>query len=238
MSLLPIFFSFNLLIITLLLTVVKIFVKDAIHCWLTHMVNLRYILITRSFSNSRDTCSLFLSPRIGKTQKRGGEKKKKKAKEKKNELESRFRVLRIQAVIERLLSPFPLSTSLPMGMGQNKAYIYPLIPSLVCSHFFSLFYLPSLYSSSYKYYPTLKNLMEFITSMFYLFSSIFFIFLLHSLIKFFTSSRPKLPLPPGTLGWPYIGETFQLYSQNPNVFFASKVKRFIPFCPFILKFAN
>lgn len=68
--------------------------------------------------------------------------------------------------------------------------------------------------------------MDFITSMFYLFSSIFFVFLLHSLIKFFTSSRPKLPLPPGTLGWPYIGETFQLYSQNPNVFFASKVKRY------------
>ncbi|XP_077234773.1 abscisic acid 8'-hydroxylase CYP707A2-like [Tasmannia lanceolata] len=35
----------------------------------------------------------------------------------------------------------------------------------------------------------------------------------------------KLPLPPGSLGWPYIGETFQLYSQNPNVFFASKQKR-------------
>lgn len=140
------------------------------------------------------------------------------------------------AVIERLFS-LPLSTSLPMGMGQNKAYIYPLVASLLCSHFFSLFYLPLLYSA-YKYYPTSKTYMEFITSMFYLFSSIFFIFLLHSLIKFFTSSGPKLPLPPGTLGWPYIGETFQLYSQNPNVFFASKVKRFIPLCPFILKFAN
>eukprot|EP00249_Psilotum_nudum_P028104 c3667_g1_i1 orf=368-1753(-) len=29
-------------------------------------------------------------------------------------------------------------------------------------------------------------------------------------------------LPPGSLGWPYLGETLQLYSQNPNVFFASK----------------
>ncbi|XP_021744742.1 abscisic acid 8'-hydroxylase 1-like [Chenopodium quinoa] len=37
---------------------------------------------------------------------------------------------------------------------------------------------------------------------------------------------PKLSLPPGTLGWPYIGETFQLYSQNPNVFFADKVKKY------------
>ncbi|CAN1779692.1 Abscisic acid 8'-hydroxylase CYP707A2 [Linum perenne] len=28
------------------------------------------------------------------------------------------------------------------------------------------------------------------------------------------------------MGWPYVGETFQLYSQDPNVFFASKVKKF------------
>lgn len=44
--------------------------------------------------------------------------------------------------------------------------------------------------------------------------------------------RPKsvgsglLSLPPGSLGWPYIGETLQLYSQNPNVFFASKQRRY------------
>ncbi|KAF8412904.1 hypothetical protein HHK36_000876 [Tetracentron sinense] len=52
------------------------------------------------------------------------------------------------------------------------------------------------------------------------------IFLLYSLLNFFTSNRRKLPLPPGSLGWPYIGETFQLYSQNPSVFFASKQKRY------------
>ncbi|XP_059447086.1 abscisic acid 8'-hydroxylase 4 [Corylus avellana] len=33
-------------------------------------------------------------------------------------------------------------------------------------------------------------------------------------------------LPPGSLGWPYIGETLLLYSQDPNVFFASKQKRY------------
>ncbi|KAL5205605.1 hypothetical protein ABZP36_033814 [Zizania latifolia] len=33
-------------------------------------------------------------------------------------------------------------------------------------------------------------------------------------------------LPPGSMGWPYIGETLQLYSQDPNVFFASKQKRY------------
>ncbi|KAK3015242.1 hypothetical protein RJ639_007114 [Escallonia herrerae] len=62
--------------------------------------------------------------------------------------------------------------------------------------------------------------------MFCLFALVPTFFLLNSLLKFFTSGRRKLPLPPGTMGWPYIGETFQLYSQNPNVFFASKVKKF------------
>ncbi|KAF7128034.1 hypothetical protein RHSIM_Rhsim11G0037500 [Rhododendron simsii] len=55
-----------------------------------------------------------------------------------------------------------------------------------------------------------------------LFSSVLFL----SLFKSLASGRRKLPLPPGSLGWPYIGETFELYSQNPNVFFASKVRKF------------
>ncbi|GMN37626.1 hypothetical protein TIFTF001_006978 [Ficus carica] len=33
-------------------------------------------------------------------------------------------------------------------------------------------------------------------------------------------------LPPGSMGWPFIGETLQLYSQDPNIFFASKQKRY------------
>ncbi|KAI8547177.1 hypothetical protein RHMOL_Rhmol07G0174800 [Rhododendron molle] len=50
---------------------------------------------------------------------------------------------------------------------------------------------------------------------------------LHCLLKFLNSGgRRSLPLPPGSMGWPYIGETFQLYSQNPNVFFASKVRKY------------
>ncbi|KAL4325753.1 hypothetical protein GQ457_11G020290 [Hibiscus cannabinus] len=60
-----------------------------------------------------------------------------------------------------------------------------------------------------------------------LFASLLFLFLFRCLLKFFNSSgNRQLPLPPGTMGWPYIGETFQLYSQNPNVFFASKQKRY------------
>ncbi|OMO78944.1 Cytochrome P450 [Corchorus capsularis] len=38
--------------------------------------------------------------------------------------------------------------------------------------------------------------------------------------------RAENKLPPGSMGWPYIGETLQLYSQDPNVFFASKQKRY------------
>ncbi|KAJ1702796.1 hypothetical protein LUZ63_002575 [Rhynchospora breviuscula] len=44
-----------------------------------------------------------------------------------------------------------------------------------------------------------------------------------------TVTEKQLPLPPGTMGWPYIGETFQLYSaSDPKVFFNQKVKRYGP----------
>ncbi|KAK2373400.1 abscisic acid 8'-hydroxylase CYP707A2 [Trifolium repens] len=58
------------------------------------------------------------------------------------------------------------------------------------------------------------------------FTSILFIVLFRKFIKPYVSKRQYLPLPPGSMGWPYIGETFQLYSQDPNVFFASKIKRY------------
>lgn len=42
-----------------------------------------------------------------------------------------------------------------------------------------------------------------------------------------TQGRPVkgLKLPPGSLGLPYLGETLQLYSQNPKIFFADRLKR-------------
>ncbi|KAG2261949.1 hypothetical protein Bca52824_069028 [Brassica carinata] len=50
--------------------------------------------------------------------------------------------------------------------------------------------------------------------------------LIASAAGFRRSSSSELPLPPGTMGYPYVGETFQLYSQDPNVFFASKQRRY------------
>ncbi|XP_031267204.1 abscisic acid 8'-hydroxylase CYP707A1-like isoform X4 [Pistacia vera] len=63
--------------------------------------------------------------------------------------------------------------------------------------------------------------------------SLVFVFIfLFSLTSYLSLRREKrepqrrAKLPPGSMGWPFIGETLQLYSQDPNVFFASKQKRY------------
>ncbi|XP_022927667.1 abscisic acid 8'-hydroxylase 4-like [Cucurbita moschata] len=38
--------------------------------------------------------------------------------------------------------------------------------------------------------------------------------------------RKSLRLPPGSMGLPWIGETLQLYSQDPNIFFSEKQRRY------------
>ncbi|KAL4566236.1 hypothetical protein LXL04_030348 [Taraxacum kok-saghyz] len=53
-----------------------------------------------------------------------------------------------------------------------------------------------------------------------------FLIALISYILIRRNQKNAAKLPPGSLGWPYIGETLQLYSQDPNVFFASKQKRY------------
>ncbi|CAL0331638.1 unnamed protein product [Lupinus luteus] len=69
--------------------------------------------------------------------------------------------------------------------------------------------------------------MEIPSTMLFLFVSFLFILVLYkTFIKLFVSKRQHLPLPPGSMGYPYIGETFQMYSQDPNVFFATKIKRY------------
>ncbi|CAK8561854.1 unnamed protein product [Lathyrus sativus] len=62
---------------------------------------------------------------------------------------------------------------------------------------------------------------------FFYFLSLLFIvvFLLKSLFKS-SHGKKQLPLPPGSMGYPYIGETFQMYSQDPSIFFINKIKRF------------
>jgi (+)-abscisic acid 8'-hydroxylase len=60
-----------------------------------------------------------------------------------------------------------------------------------------------------------------------------FIFLLTLLSYYIFLRRDKkeahnrAKLPPGSMGWPYIGETLQIYSEDPNVFFATKQKRLL-----------
>ncbi|XP_044508064.1 abscisic acid 8'-hydroxylase 4-like [Mangifera indica] len=56
---------------------------------------------------------------------------------------------------------------------------------------------------------------------------------LSTLLSYYTFLRKRRreakqapELPPGSMGWPYIGETLQMYSQDPNVFFATKEKRY------------
>ncbi|KAA8549294.1 hypothetical protein F0562_000978 [Nyssa sinensis] len=53
---------------------------------------------------------------------------------------------------------------------------------------------------------------------------LFFSFLL---LLFLQWSHPKHKrLPPGSMGWPYIGETLRLYTENPNSFFSNRQKRY------------
>lgn len=65
------------------------------------------------------------------------------------------------------------------------------------------------------------------------FSMIYFLLFLSTLLLYHVpkikqkgKDIEKAKLPPGTMGWPYIGETLQMYSEDPNVFFANKQKRF------------
>lgn len=48
--------------------------------------------------------------------------------------------------------------------------------------------------------------------------------------RFIGSERHGPELPPGNMGWPYIGETYQLYSTNPMSFLAKKQNKYGPVC--------
>ncbi|KAL0740875.1 hypothetical protein Bca4012_082388 [Brassica carinata] len=38
--------------------------------------------------------------------------------------------------------------------------------------------------------------------------------------------KQRRKLPPGSMGWPYIGETLRLYTENPNSFFVSRQNKY------------
>ncbi|KAL7589587.1 abscisic acid 8'-hydroxylase 2 [Lactuca sativa] len=64
-----------------------------------------------------------------------------------------------------------------------------------------------------------------------LFSLIPLLFLLILVYKVIRRSHhrtqpEKLRLPPGSMGWPYIGETLKLFTENPNSFFFNREKRY------------
>ncbi|XP_022144125.1 abscisic acid 8'-hydroxylase 4-like [Momordica charantia] len=50
--------------------------------------------------------------------------------------------------------------------------------------------------------------------------------LLLPLIFFKKENNKGKKLPPGSMGWPLIGETFHLYSRDPTIFFLDKQKRY------------
>ncbi|KAK4779780.1 hypothetical protein SAY87_015886 [Trapa incisa] len=50
---------------------------------------------------------------------------------------------------------------------------------------------------------------------------------IRALVRHSSSRRKKGGhLPPGSLGWPYLGETLKLYTDDPNNFFANREKRY------------
>ncbi|KAL8265067.1 hypothetical protein R6Q59_023197 [Mikania micrantha] len=56
----------------------------------------------------------------------------------------------------------------------------------------------------------------------------FLLMLVNNLLRRSYHRKPpgKFRLPPGSMGWPYIGETLKLYTENPNSFFSNREKRY------------
>lgn len=58
-----------------------------------------------------------------------------------------------------------------------------------------------------------------------LFCSSFLVFVYLFLQEWLQSKCKRLP--PGSMGWPYLGETSKLYNEHPNTFFSNRQKRCI-----------
>ncbi|KAG8377611.1 hypothetical protein BUALT_Bualt08G0051000 [Buddleja alternifolia] len=64
----------------------------------------------------------------------------------------------------------------------------------------------------------------FVPVFFFLLTLILYIFSLTYTNKNYHEKKSKLP--PGSMGWPYVGETLQLYSRDPNLFLSTRQKRY------------
>ncbi|CAI9770856.1 unnamed protein product [Fraxinus pennsylvanica] len=53
-----------------------------------------------------------------------------------------------------------------------------------------------------------------------------FLLLILVLLQQWCHQTDKRRLPPGSMGWPYIGETLKLYTEHPNTFFFTRRKRY------------
>lgn len=87
-------------------------------------------------------------------------------------------------------------------------------------HFFFSFFFFAL-SASFSFSPLLLLTLLLGTAVLLL-PSLFPFWFLH----WRHHQRKRLPLPPGSMGWPYVGETLKLYTQNPNSFFSNRQKRY------------
>ncbi|MQM20983.1 hypothetical protein Taro_054014 [Colocasia esculenta] len=44
--------------------------------------------------------------------------------------------------------------------------------------------------------------------------------------RYVVSSRKRMQLPPGSMGWPLVGETLRLFQQSPSIFFSDRKRRY------------
>ncbi|XP_050209036.1 abscisic acid 8'-hydroxylase 4 [Mercurialis annua] len=75
----------------------------------------------------------------------------------------------------------------------------------------------------------MESVLIFVYLCLFLFSLLSYSLIIKKNRKRLSNSNPNPKpnkLPPGSMGWPFVGETLQLYSQNPNVFFATKQRRY------------
>lgn len=100
----------------------------------------------------------------------------------------------------------------------SHASSFTIIHSPARHLFLSLFVTMQFFSSSLPFHFLFLLFMSILS-----FSSLFFLLLLFLQWRHPNHKR----LPPGSMGWPYIGETLKLYTENPNLFFSIRQKRYI-----------